>query len=44
MPEDEECCGQGCSPCVFDTYDEKMGRYEEQLTEYESLLLEFEDD
>ena len=21
MPEDVECCGSGCSPCVWDTYD-----------------------
>lgn len=23
-PLDSECCGNGCSPCVFDIYDEEM--------------------
>nr|WP_243049521.1 oxidoreductase-like domain-containing protein [Dyella sp. RRB7] len=30
-PDDEDCCGQGCVPCIFDLYDEAMGRYREQL-------------
>jgi hypothetical protein len=21
LPADSECCGEGCSPCVFDAYD-----------------------
>jgi hypothetical protein len=41
-PEPEECCGDGCSPCVYDTYDMKMEKYEDKKMEYESLLLEFE--
>ena len=43
-PEPEDCCGDGCNPCVFDTYDLKMDRYEDQKTDFESLLLEFEDE
>ena len=43
-PEPDDCCGDGCNPCVYDTYDMKMERYEDQKTEYESLLLEFEDE
>ncbi|RDI99882.1 hypothetical protein DVT68_03375 [Dyella solisilvae] len=30
-PDDEDCCGQGCVPCIFDLYDEAMGRYREEL-------------
>jgi hypothetical protein len=30
-PDDEDCCGQGCVPCIFDLYDEAMGRYREAL-------------
>jgi len=30
-PDDEDCCGQGCVPCIFDFYDEAMGRYREEL-------------
>lgn len=44
LPEDDECCGTGCFPCVFDTYDTKIEKYEDMITEYESVLLEFEDD
>ena len=44
MPSDDECCGNGCSPCVFDTYETKMEKYEDLKTEYESLLLDFEED
>ena len=34
MPLDDECCGSGCTPCVFDTYETKMEQYEDQLAEY----------
>ena len=27
-PLDSECCGNGCSPCVFDIYDEEMEQWE----------------
>lgn len=27
QPELDECCRSGCSPCVFDRYDEAMERY-----------------
>ena len=30
-PDDEDCCGQGCVPCIFDFYDEAMGKYREAL-------------
>lgn len=31
-PLPEECCGQGCQICVWDTYDHNMQLYEEQVT------------
>ena len=43
-PHPDECCGDGCNPCVYDTYDTKMEKYEDDKMEYESLLLEFETD
>ena len=27
----EECCGGGCTPCVFDRYAEALERYQEAL-------------
>ena len=27
MPDLDDCCGQGCNPCVFDVYDAKRERY-----------------
>ena len=43
-PHPDDCCGDGCNPCVYDTYDIKMERYEDQKADYEALLLEFEED
>ena len=34
LPENNECCGQGCRRCVFDLYDEKMEKYEREMEEY----------
>ena len=42
-PDPDDCCGSGCEPCVFDTFDNNMIRYDEQMEEYEALLLEFSD-
>ncbi len=30
-PDLADCCGSGCSPCVFDAYDTAMERYREAL-------------
>ena len=27
MPDLDDCCGQGCDPCVFDVYEERRQRY-----------------
>ncbi|MCW9051297.1 MAG: oxidoreductase-like domain-containing protein [Motiliproteus sp.] len=29
-PEDWECCGGGCSPCVWDNYYADMERWQQQ--------------
>lgn len=26
-----DCCGGGCSPCVYDLHDEALEHYQEQL-------------
>src|SRR5690348_16878929 len=33
-PALEECCGGGCTPCVFDRYAEALERYEEALASW----------
>ena len=30
-PLNDECCGSGCIPCVYDIYQEKMDRYKESI-------------
>jgi hypothetical protein len=30
-PDNDECCGGGCNPCIFDRYEEARERYEEAL-------------
>jgi len=30
-PLDETCCGRGCTPCVFDYYEDALARYEAAL-------------
>ncbi|HXT05204.1 MAG TPA: oxidoreductase-like domain-containing protein [Casimicrobiaceae bacterium] len=30
-PDNDECCGGGCNPCIFDLYEEARERYEEAL-------------
>ncbi|MGI9273584.1 MAG: oxidoreductase-like domain-containing protein [Endozoicomonas sp.] len=29
-PADDECCGGGCSPCVWDRYNDQLSRWLEQ--------------
>jgi hypothetical protein len=42
-PSPEDCCGTGCDPCVYDSYERKMSYFEEKKCTYEALLLEFEE-
>jgi hypothetical protein len=30
-PPEEECCGRGCSPCIFDYYDIAMERWRKRV-------------
>ena len=30
-PDPEECCGRGCSPCIFDYYWDALERWEERV-------------
>jgi oxidoreductase family protein len=30
-PDNDECCGGGCSPCIFDVYEDARERYEAAL-------------
>jgi|GEM_PF-1032049 len=35
-PSNEDCCQSGCSPCIFDLYDEEMGRWRAALAAWEA--------
>lgn len=34
-PDLNDCCGNGCEPCVFDTYIEEKRRWEQAMKEWE---------
>jgi Oxidoreductase-like protein, N-terminal len=31
QPDLEDCCGNGCNPCIFDLHDMAMDRYRQAL-------------
>ncbi|MBF6990452.1 oxidoreductase [Cupriavidus sp. IK-TO18] len=35
-PGDDECCGSGCDPCIFDFYYQELDRYREELRAWEA--------
>ncbi len=35
QPGLEDCCRSGCSPCVFDLYEEALERYRARLAAWE---------
>ena len=41
-PDDSECCGDGCDPCVWDTYDLRFEKFKDQRNELEALLALFD--
>jgi hypothetical protein len=30
-PDPADCCGDGCMPCIYDTYDEALSAYRSAL-------------
>ncbi|TAJ50789.1 MAG: hypothetical protein EPN60_18890 [Nevskiaceae bacterium] len=30
-PSEDDCCHQGCAPCVFDLYERALERWEERV-------------
>lgn len=36
-PLDSDCCGTGCTPCVFDIYEKELALWEEECERIRSL-------
>ncbi len=36
-PSLDDCCRSGCTPCVFDLYEEAMERYRKELEQFQKL-------
>lgn len=36
QPGLEDCCRSGCTPCVFDLYEEALERYRKELAAWEA--------
>ena len=43
-PYDDECCGNGCSPCVWDTYYDKLSVYQEKKADLEMQIFDIKED
>ena len=39
-PNGDECCGEGCCPCIWDNYYDALGRWEEQQEKLQQHLAE----
>jgi hypothetical protein len=36
QPDLADCCRSGCTPCVFDLYEEALERYRKELAAWEA--------
>ena len=36
QPDIDDCCRSGCTPCVFDLYEEAMDRYRAALAAWQA--------
>lgn len=43
-PDDDDCCGGGCSPCVWDTYNQQLSLWLEQQGEKALVIAEATDE
>jgi len=34
-PDPNECCGSGCTPCIYDYYYDNLAKWEEQYGKLE---------
>ena len=37
QPDINDCCRSGCTPCVFDTYEEALERYRKALQRWKAI-------
>lgn len=35
-PDRDDCCNSGCSPCIFDLYEEALEHYRAELEAWET--------
>ncbi|MDF3831372.1 oxidoreductase-like domain-containing protein [Cupriavidus basilensis] len=42
-PDINDCCGNGCDPCIFDLHAEAMARYRAELKAWQALAGETAD-
>lgn len=36
MPDPDDCCGGGCTPCIFDIYEEQLERWQQRVEEIQA--------
>ena len=36
QPDIDDCCRSGCTPCVFDLYEDALERYEKALAAWKA--------
>ena len=43
-PAQEDCCGSGCTPCVFDSYYDKLEDFECKKQDMQMKIIEYEEE